>query len=141
LNHPSLRQLKQRIGLRCSLAPLTLAETIAYIAARVRVAGGEASTLFSPEAVQLVHERSGGIPRTISVICDNALVSGYALDRRPIDRSIVLEVCTDFDFTEPGPEESTEPPAYEPETAPNPAAAAASGLLRHLEKFRLPSRG
>jgi general secretion pathway protein A len=143
LNHPSLRQLKQRIGLRCSLAPLTLAETTAYIAARVRVAGGEATSLFAADAVHLIHERSGGIPRTISVICDNALVSGYALDRRPIDRSIVLEVCTDFDFAEPGGEESPEPSAYatESESAPNPAAAAASGLLRHLEKFRLPSRG
>ena len=143
LNHPSLRQLKQRIGLRCSLAPLTLAETTAYIAARVRVAGGEATSLFAPDAVQLIHERSGGIPRTISVICDNALVSGYALDRRPIDRSIVLEVCTDFDFEESGREESPDPLPYETESdsAPNPAAAAASGLLRHLEKFRLPSRG
>ena len=98
LNHPSLRQLKQRIGLRCALEPLSVAETTAYISARVRTAGGEATTLFTPEAVQLVHARSGGIPRTISVICDNALVSGFALDRRPIDRTIVLEVCGDFDF-------------------------------------------
>ena len=44
--------------------------------------------------------RSGGIPRTISVICDNALVSGFALDQRLIDKGIVLEVCEDFDFPE-----------------------------------------
>jgi general secretion pathway protein A len=100
MNHPTLRQLKQRIGLRCSLLPLDAAETAAYVAARVRIAGGDASTVFSPDAVQLVHQRSQGIPRTISVICDNALVSGFALDRRPIDRAVVLEVCRDFDFNE-----------------------------------------
>jgi general secretion pathway protein A len=146
LNHPSLRQLKQRIGLRCSLAPLTLAETTAYISARVRVAGGEASSLFTPDAVQLIHERSGGIPRTVSVICDNAFVSGFALDRRPIDRSIVLEVCTDFDFAEPAADtaaaDAPAAPAYSPgsELPPNPAAPVANGLLRHLEKLRLPLR-
>src|SRR5205823_4911899 len=73
LNHQSLRQLKQRIGLRCELRPLDLGETGQYITARVRTAGGEASTLFTREAVCIVHERSQGIPRTISVICHNAL--------------------------------------------------------------------
>lgn len=100
LNHPALRQLKQRIGLRCALTALGLAETSAYIAARVRVAGGEAPRLFTPDAIRTVHERSGGIPRTISVICDNALVTGFALDRQPVDSAVVLEVCRDFDFQE-----------------------------------------
>lgn len=100
LNHPSLRQLKQRIGLRCTLTALDAAETSAYIAARVRVAGGDAVALFTPEAVETIHRRSGGIPRTISVISDNALVCGFALDRRVIDRNIVLEVCDDFDLPE-----------------------------------------
>jgi type II secretory pathway predicted ATPase ExeA len=98
LNRPSLRQLKQRIGLRCALAPLSLSETTSYIAARIRIAGGDATQVFTPDAVTTVHERSRGIPRTISVICDNALVSGFALDRRPVDRELVLEVCSDFDF-------------------------------------------
>jgi type II secretory pathway predicted ATPase ExeA len=100
LNHPSLRQLKQRIGLRCSLEPLGNADTGAYIAARVRVAGGDVNSVFTADAIHTIHERSAGIPRTISVICDNALVSGFALDRRPVDRPVVLEVCRDFDFTE-----------------------------------------
>lgn len=100
MNHPSLRQLKQRLGLRCSLAALDAAETAAYVEARVRIAGGDAATLFTPEAIQTIHRRSRGIPRTISVICDNALVSGFALDQRLIDKDIVLEVCEDFDFPE-----------------------------------------
>jgi general secretion pathway protein A len=98
LNDPSLRQLKQRVALRCVLTPLTLRETAAYIVARVRVAGGNACSLFSREAVVAIHEHSNGIPRTISVICDNALVSGFALDRRPVGSDIVIEVCRDFEL-------------------------------------------
>jgi general secretion pathway protein A len=98
LNQPSLRQLKQRIGLRCSLASLTVAETTAYISARISIAGGKAESIFTADAIATVHERSRGIPRTISVICDNALVSGFALDRRVVDRDVILEVCADFDF-------------------------------------------
>jgi general secretion pathway protein A len=109
LNQPSLRQLKQRVGLRCALMPLTNAETAAYIAARIRTAGGEASKIFTADAVETIHERSGGIPRTVSVICDNALVTGFALDRRPVDRAVVLEVCRDFDFGNPASRAETLP--------------------------------
>src|SRR5207249_10790127 len=77
LNDPSLRQLKQRIALRCELPALGLRETAAYITARIRTAGGSAELLFSREAVIAIHEHSKGIPRTISVICDNALVNGF----------------------------------------------------------------
>jgi general secretion pathway protein A len=98
LNETSLRQLKQRITLRCEIAPFSLLETAAYITARVRVAGGDAARLFTRDAIVLIHERSRGIPRTISVICDNALVTAFGLGRRPIDREIVMEVVRDFDF-------------------------------------------
>jgi general secretion pathway protein A len=95
LEEPSLRQLKQRVALRCELAPFTITETPAYIAARVRMAGGVPSQLFTREAVVLIHEYSGGIPRTINVIADNALVTGMALDRL-VGREIVKEVARDF---------------------------------------------
>jgi len=98
LNDPSLRQLKQRVALRCELTSLDLAETAAYIASRIRIAGGQASKLFTREAVQLIHEFSRGIPRTISVMCDNSLLGGMALGRQPVDREIVNEVCRDFDL-------------------------------------------
>jgi general secretion pathway protein A len=91
-----LRQLKQRVALRCEIMPFQLPETAAYIATRIRVAGGTPSKLFTREGIALIHEYSRGIPRTVSVICDNALVSGMALGRQPVDRSIVLEVCRDF---------------------------------------------
>jgi hypothetical protein len=92
----NLRQLKQRVTLRCELHPFAVADTAAYIASRMATAGGVASRVFSREAVTLIHERSGGIPRNISVICDNALVNGMALGRRTVDRAIVAEVCRDL---------------------------------------------
>ena len=102
LNQSSLRQLKQRVGLRCALRPLRHDETTAYIAARIGVAGGKTERIFTREAIDTVHECAGGIPRTISVICDNALVTAFALDRRPVDTDVVLEVCRDFDFMPEG---------------------------------------
>jgi type II secretory pathway predicted ATPase ExeA len=98
LNDSALRQLKQRITLRCEILPLDLSQTAAYIATRIKAAGGEASKLFTREAVVLIHEFSKGIPRTISVMCDNALLGGMALGRQPVDREIVNEVCRDFDL-------------------------------------------
>jgi general secretion pathway protein A len=98
LNEPRFRQLKQRIALRCEIAPFTLRETAAYIATRIRTAGGDAALLFTRDAVTLIHEQSKGIPRTISAVCDNALLTGFALGRRPIDREIINNVSRDFDL-------------------------------------------
>ena len=98
LNEPSLRQLKQRVALRCTLGSLTREETSAYITGRIRHAGGERAQLFTPEAVDLIYQQSRGVPRTISVICDNALVSGFALQQKPVGVTIVREVSRDFDF-------------------------------------------
>jgi general secretion pathway protein A len=102
LNEQSLRQLKQRIALRCELGALSLAETAAYVDARLRVAGGISAQIFDAKAIVEIHRRSRGIPRVISVICDNALVSGFAVDVRPVTREIVEEVCRDFDLPAPG---------------------------------------
>lgn len=96
LEDSGLRQLKQRVALRCDVTPFNLSETAAYISSRIRTAGGEASRLFTREAVTLIHECSRGIPRTINVMCDNALVTGFALNRQPVDREMVLEVARDF---------------------------------------------
>jgi general secretion pathway protein A len=98
LNEPRLRQLKQRIGLRCTLPVLDLHATASYIAHRITLAGGNPARTFSRDAVIAIYERSQGIPRTINVICDNALLTGFAADQRPVGAAIVLEVCRDFDF-------------------------------------------
>jgi general secretion pathway protein A len=115
LNQVSLRQLKQRVALRCLLLALDAKETAEYIAGRIRVAGGNSVMVFTRQAVDSIYDRSGGIPRLISVICDNALISGFAADRRPVGRDIVEDVCRDFDLGSRG---ATAPPVH-------PAGAAA----------------
>lgn len=96
LDEPNLRQLKQRVTLRAELEPLGLADTAAYISSRIVTAGGVPKHMFTLEAINLIHERSGGIPRTISVICDNVLVGGMALGRHRADQASVEEVCRDL---------------------------------------------
>ncbi|BCS33216.1 hypothetical protein TBR22_A24430 [Luteitalea sp. TBR-22] len=98
LNDPSLRQLKQRVALRCSLVPLDLRETAAYLAKRIQLAGGDSLNLFTREAVGAIHHGSGGIPRLINVIADNALVNGFAAGVRPVGQDIIRDVCVDFDL-------------------------------------------
>lgn len=98
LNDGALRQLKQRIALRCELRPLSLQETAGYLAGRIRAAGGVGAQVFTREAVTLIHERSLGVPRTISVIADNSLLTGFAGGQRPVSSSTVREVCRDFDL-------------------------------------------
>ena len=99
LNELTLRQLKQRVALRCQLDPLELHHTAAYIAHRLTLAGGDPASVFSREAVIAIHERSHGIPRSINVVCDNALLTGFALERRPIESDVIAEVGDDFDLT------------------------------------------
>jgi general secretion pathway protein A len=135
LNENELRQLKQRVTLRCEITPFSLQETAAYIAWRIRTAGGDAAKLFTREAVTLIYERTGGIPRSISVMCDNALLTGFGLGRQPVDYGMVLEVARDFDLHQvaasvtpadldipaPSPEaveKTPEPPVSFPAAAP-----------------------
>ena len=126
LNEAGLRQLKQRVALRCELHALDLQDTAAYIAARIRTAGGDPADVFTQQAVTLIHEYPCGLPRTINVMCDNALLSGFALDCRPVDGRIVLEACKDFDLREPArhaplkspPPVLVTPSHFEPEREP-----------------------
>ena len=137
LNDSTLRQLKQRIALRCELTMLDLAETAAYIAARVRVAGGSAELLFTKNAVMAIHEHSRGIPRTISVICDNALVNGFAADVKPIGQDLVIEVCRDFQLEKPPASVATPvvaaPFSRDPNLAPTPGRPSKSNAAAERE--------
>jgi general secretion pathway protein A len=112
LNELGLRQLKQRVALRCEITPFELGDTAAYIASRIRTAGGDARRLFTREAVILIQEYSRGIPRTISVMCDNALLSGFAQGRQPVGREIIEDVVADFDLRRAAqPVEESQAPA------------------------------
>jgi general secretion pathway protein A len=101
LNLPSLVQLKQRVALRCTLGLLDAMETAAYVVGRLRIAGANGREIFTRDALALIHQRSGGVPRTISVICDNALVGGFASGAATIGTDLVREVCNDFDLRVP----------------------------------------
>ena len=100
LNETSLRQLKQRVSLRCELQPLSLGETASYISGRLRIAGGAPREIFTRDAVVAIYEGSSGIPRTINVICDNALIGGFAAQLKPVPVEIVDSVRRDFDLGE-----------------------------------------
>lgn len=89
LQLPELQQLKQRIGLRCQIPPLTLDETREYIRTRLRVAGARDLGLFTEPAVRHIAEYAGGIPRLVNIVCDHCLLFGYADQRRRIDRRTV----------------------------------------------------
>lgn len=89
LQLPELRQLRQRIGLRCSIPPLTPEETTDYIRTRLRIAGARDSGLFTDRAVARISEYAGGIPRVINIVCDHCLLFGYADQKRMADRDIV----------------------------------------------------
>jgi general secretion pathway protein A len=102
LNDPSLRQLKQRVVLRTSLVPFDLRETASYIASRLRLVGAAPGDVFTRDAVIATYEASRGIPRTIGVICENALIAGYAAQRKPVGGSIVADVCQDLDLPAQG---------------------------------------
>src|SRR4051812_26878145 len=69
LRSPALRQLDQRVSIRHELKPLTREETSAYVAHRLTIAGGGASVSFAPNAIDLVHKCTGGIPRLINLVC------------------------------------------------------------------------
>lgn len=107
--------MKQRVTLRCQVAPFELSETASYIATRIRTAGGDAARMFTREAVMLIHERSNGIARIVSVICDNALVTGFALGQERINAEIILEVVRDFDLVSQGGLEGSPAPESRPE--------------------------
>ncbi|HKY29520.1 MAG TPA: AAA family ATPase [Pyrinomonadaceae bacterium] len=99
LNNPDLRQLKQRIALRCVIKPLpNVEETDRYIASRLLVAGAERTDIFSPSAIDYIFRCSEGIPRNINNLCDNAMLAGYASGETTISRGIIEEVAETFDM-------------------------------------------
>jgi general secretion pathway protein A len=111
LNHPQMRQLKQRVGLRCTLTPFSLPETASYVAGRIRLAGGDPGATFSRSAILAVYRHSRGIPRLINVICANALITGVAAGRRPVDSTVVDDVAADFDLLRAGDRTASAPAA------------------------------
>ncbi len=102
LDAPNLRQLKQRIVLRCTLNPLTEEESTAYVETRLARAGMPNQKVFSRELMHEIHHRSHGIPRIINAICDNLLVTCFAMEQRVANFTMLEEVSRDMRLEWPG---------------------------------------
>ncbi|HTW79584.1 MAG TPA: AAA family ATPase [Terracidiphilus sp.] len=101
LRNPALRQLRQRVALWCRTHPLTADDVDAYIAQRVRIAGA-AGSLFSPEAVSLIHLYSRGIPRNINLLCEHALIEAFVEQIAPVPPHVIDSVASElglYDFS------------------------------------------
>lgn len=98
LRQPDLRQLRQRVTLWCRTQPMSVEQTQAYIAARLKIAG-TTETIFPPEAVKLIYAASGGIPRIINLICENCLIFAYVDQSPEVLPSHVLMVLQDLQLS------------------------------------------
>jgi general secretion pathway protein A len=98
LKSPELRQLDQRVSIRYQLKPLTEDEVTAYVAHRLAIANPARSVVFTPAALRLIHDYSGGIPRLINLLCDRALLGGYAAQTARIDEDLVATAAEGLDL-------------------------------------------
>jgi len=111
LDSPSLRQLKQRVSLRCQLLPLDEEQTHSYVLSRLERAGAKPGPpIFDAEALAKIYEYSRGIPRIINNLCENAMVNGFAREIRTVTPDMITEVAADFRLatTASAPEEPVE---------------------------------
>ncbi|GMU21683.1 MAG: hypothetical protein AMXMBFR13_17730 [Phycisphaerae bacterium] len=91
-DQPGMRQLDQRLFRRFHLPALNAQQTADYILHRLRVAGREGEGLFTPEAMKLIAETSGGIPRVINKICDNALLTAFGKELHVVEAGLIEQV-------------------------------------------------
>lgn len=94
LKKHELRQLTQRVSVAYNLEPFSFGDVAAYIAHRMKVAGGDPA-VFAPEAVRLIAAASDGIPRLVNTLCDLCLVYGFSAERARIDGATVRSVLRD----------------------------------------------
>src|ERR1043166_176006 len=99
LNQQNLRQLKQRVALRCSMHPFPNVEEVdRYITERLVIAGSSQPQIFTPGAVDFIYQCSEGIPRNINNLCDNAMLAAYSEGEQVIGRQIIEQVADNLDL-------------------------------------------
>jgi general secretion pathway protein A len=96
LDQHELRQLKQRIAVRTTIAPLTTAESAAYINYRLAKAGSKGALMFDPAALKRIISHARGIPRVLNILCDSALITAFGYQKKQVDRRIAEEIISDF---------------------------------------------
>lgn len=103
LKRPELRQLKQRVMLRCRTTTLTLKETHEYIQARLHIAGANGKPIFASQSMDAVHFYSRGIPRVTNLLCEHALINAYVEGVRPVPVQIIEEIAREFQLDDMNP--------------------------------------
>jgi general secretion pathway protein A len=104
LRAPELRQLDERLALRCELEPMSADDTASYILHRLAVADTTRSVTFTADACQLVYRHSGGVPRLVNQICHRALMAGFSERVTTIDAPLVAGAVEGLELTPPEPE-------------------------------------
>src|SRR5688572_10770980 len=100
LERPEFRPLKQRIALRCALRGFDLRDTTAYVNSRMARAGLPHQNIFSAELIKEIERRSQGIPRLLNAICDNLLLTAFAMERKTVTLEMLDEVTADMRLDE-----------------------------------------
>lgn len=125
--NPSLRQLRQRIGVNCHLEPLSREETEDYVYHRLNVAGNRSAVTFQDGTFDVIFKYSHGIPRLINVFCDFLLLAAFAEETRDLSREMVEEVIGDVAWKE-GVAQRQETP----QAVPSGSSVLANELFRRL---------
>jgi general secretion pathway protein A len=97
LNLDRLRQLKQRLAVRSTILPLTKEESFEYVKFRLQKAGSPSSSVFTSPALKKIIGKANGIPRVLNVLCDNALITGFGYQKKPVTKAIVKEIIGDIE--------------------------------------------
>lgn len=103
LEQTEYRQLRQRIALRCGLRPLTASETAQYIASRLARSGLRDQRVFPADVLLEIHRRTQGIPRLINSVCDNLMITAFAMESRSTTLAMLDEVSADLQLRLPPP--------------------------------------
>lgn len=103
LRDPRLRQLRQRITMRCRTKPLSRDELAGYVAERLRIAGANGQPIFSTEAIESIFKYSRGIPRVANLLCEHSLINSFVEQIRPVPPKVVEEAAREFELDEVDP--------------------------------------
>jgi type II secretory pathway predicted ATPase ExeA len=103
LRDPRLRQLRQRITMRCRTRPLSSPELTGYIVERLRIGGANGTPVFSAEAIEAVYKYSRGIPRVANLLCEHSLINSFVEQIRPVPEKAVHEAAHEFELDEIDP--------------------------------------
>jgi general secretion pathway protein A len=98
-----LRQLRQRITLRCKTEPFTREETVQYVSRRLKIAGVARNDIFSPDSLLKIHEYACGVPRVINLMCEHSLISAFVERATTVTPEMVEQVAKEYELDQVKP--------------------------------------